>query len=168
MISLDDLLHLGGEVHFTVIRGDITPEEEASILADDVDPELEERIISRQVIHNLVTNTGRAGIATLMASGTTRPTYFAVGTSAITPAVADTTLTGELTRKALSTSTTIATYFSRFAVTFTTGDFNNTVRGVALFTAAAGGDMWTEASANVLKNASSTLVCDWRINVLTP
>lgn len=165
-VGMDVMERVGlrGEVHLTVLRGDPTPNEVSDVLAGRIAPE---RVITYQYIPNLVTNTGRAGTATIMATGTTRPTYIGVGNSAITPAVTDTSLSGEIDRNSITTSVQFQTYYARFATTFGAAEFNDTVRGIGLFTSSSGGDMWALVSANTLKDASSALVVDWRIQVTT-
>ena len=166
-MSLIERVALRGEVHLTVVRGDITPADEARILADEIDDELWQRIVSREVVHNLITNIGRANTATILATGTTRPLYIGVGNTAITPAVTDTSLSGEIDRNAISTSVQFQTYYARFAATFTAADFNDTVRGVSLNTSSSGGDIWALVSANTVKDGSSALVADWRLQITT-
>jgi hypothetical protein len=162
-----DRIGVRGEVHLTVVRGDLTPEETTRILARDIDSVLGQRLVSHESAYNLVTNTGRANIATIVATGTTRPLYIGVGNTAITPAVTSTALSGEINRNAITTSVQFATYYARFAVTFASGDFNDTVRGIGLFTSSSGGDMWALVSSSVVKDASSALVCDWRLQITT-
>lgn len=168
MIQLDGIRPVG-EIHLTTVAGSLSPEDCRRILASD-DEDLEGRVLAREVVRNLVTNTGRSDLVLRVVNGTTAasPTYWGIGTTVITPAVTDTSLTGETTnRKALSTIAAFATYYLRYAVTFTPADFNLTVRGVALFTSSSGGDMWTEAATNTAKSTSQSLVCDWRVQVLT-
>lgn len=167
MSEIVERIGVRGEVHLTVVRGTPTPADEARILAGHVDPDLAARIMSQEVIYNLVTNTGRAGIATIMATGTTRPTYIGVGNTAITPAVGNTSLSGEINRNVITTSAQFQTYYARYAATFAAGDFNDTVRGIGLFTSSSAGDMWALVSANTVKDGSSALVADWRLNVTT-
>lgn len=157
-----------GEVHLTLVRGDITPAEQRAIIEGRFDRGLGRRIQDRIIVRNLVTNTGRADFVTRIAgSASTVPTHLAVGTTAITPAVTDTTLSGELMRKALTTSAAFQTYYIRYAVTFTTTDFNNTILGMALFSAAAAGDMFAIVSTSVTKDGTQSLVADWRIQLLS-
>ena len=125
------------------------------------------RVVRDVTQRNLITNVGRALVTSLgVAAGGTAYGWIAVGTSAITPAATNTTLTGELTRKACSTVAVLSTYYMRFVTNFTTGDFNATVLGFGLFDAAAAGNMGAIVSANVLKDSSHSLLAEWRWNVL--
>lgn len=169
MIELLDGIRPVGEVHLSVVAGSVSPDDYRRILASDND-DLGGRVLAREVVRNLVTNTGRSDVALRIINGSTAvsPTYWGIGTTVITPAASDTSLTGETTnRKALSTIATFATYYLRYAVTFTPSDFNLTVRGVGLFTSSSGGDMWTIAATNTAKSTSQSLVADWRVQVLS-
>lgn len=168
MIERDGVRPIG-EVHLSVVAGSVSPEDYQRILASDTE-DLGGRVLAREVVRNLVTNSGRSGVVQRVINGSTAisPTYWGLGTTAITPTASDTSLTGETTdRKALTTIAAFGTYYLRYAVTFTAAQFSGTLRGVALFTASTGGDMWAIAGTNTSKSTSQTLVCDWRIQVLS-
>lgn len=158
-----------GEVHLTTVAGSLSTEDYLRILNDDVE-DLGGRVLAREVVRNLVTNTGRSGVASRVINGGSAsiPTYWGIGTSAITPSAADTSLTGETTnRQVLSVTSVFATYYMRFATTYSAGSFSATVRGVALFTSSSGGNMWAIAGTNTAKSTSQSLVADWRLQVLS-
>lgn len=168
-MNLLDGIRREGEVHLTVVAGSVSPEDYRRILDSDTE-DLGGRVVTREVVRNLVTNTGRSDIASRIINGgtVTIPAYFGIGTTVIAPAAGDTTLTGETTnRKALSTVAVFATYYERYAVTYTAADFNLTVRGVGLFTSSSGGNLWAIAATNTAKSTSQALVADWRINTLS-
>jgi len=155
-----ELIKVRGELRFVLVRGKWTQRMVMRYLDDLWHPS---DVVRDQWIPNLITNVGRANEASLsVGAGGTAYSHIAVGTTVITPAATDTSLTGELFRKACSTVTVLSSYTQRYVTTFLPGDFNNTVRGFGLFDAAAAGNMGAIVSANVLKDASHSLVAEWR------
>lgn len=155
-----ELIGIRGELRLVTWRGDVSDEEAMAYLNGLWRPS---RVVRDATTSNLITNVGRANVASLATgSGGTAYSHIGVGTSVITPAATDTTLTGETFRKACSTVTTLSSYTMRFVANYTTGDFNATVRGFGLFDAATNGNMGAIVSANVTKDATHSLVAEWR------
>lgn len=120
-------------------------------------------IIAREELHNLVTD---AGLALLLTSGISSVGYFACGTGATAIAGTDTTLEGEVTREAV-TSTTSPTSKSRqikYYLSSTVGN-GNTIRKVGLFTAASLGTLFAAAllSSSIAKTSAIAVTFTWDI-----
>ena len=159
-VRVTELLGIRGELRLVTWRGDVSDDEAMAYL----NGVWRTTRVTRDVTQpNLITNVGKALVANLgTASGGTAYSYMAVGTTVVTPAATDTALTGETFRKALSTVAVLSSYTMRFVCNYTTTDFNATIRGFGLFDAAAAGNMGAIVSANVLKDASHSLVAEWR------
>ena len=155
-----DAIGVRGELRLVLWHGNVQDDEAMACLNGVW---RSRRMVLDITLPNLVTNVGRALVASLgTASGGTAYSHMAVGTTVITPAATDTTLTGETFRKACSTVATLSSYTMRFVCNYTTSDFNATVRGFGLFDAATNGNMGAIVSANVTKDASHSLVAEWR------
>lgn len=165
--TIRDRARLRGEVRIYVVEGALTDAESRRLIEGD--EELRKRVVERCIVRNLVTNVGRAAIASRIINGAsvTIPSHLAVGTNPITPSATDLHLSFEIFRKALSTVAVFNTYYQRYAVNFTPSDFADTVTEMGLFTASAGGDMWAIVAASIVKTSSQSLVAEWRIQVLS-
>jgi hypothetical protein len=124
--------------------------------------------------HNLTTNAGKDFIkAQISGTGTTANCiYMAVGTSAVTPAAGDTTLTGESTANGMNnggstrwTGTYASTGTGTFTLTkvFTATGAVSSVQAAAVFTAASSGTMCFEVGSlgPVTLANTDTLTVTW-------
>ena len=119
--------------------------------------------------HNLTTTAGKNFIKAQVSGTATTANcaYIAVGTTAVTPAAADTTLTGEVATSGLSRA--VGTYADTAPGTFTltklftaTGTVSN-VQAAAVFTASSSGTMCFEVGSlgPTSLNATDTLNVVW-------
>lgn len=165
-----DGIHLAGKLRLYLFRGDLPFADDAEQLCRFIDSgEAQRRATSSIVVGNLVVNQGRQQIAKRITdqAGVTSPTHIALGTTVFTPAVTDTTLTGEFFRKACSTVAPFQDYFGRWVMNALTTEANGTLRCAALFDAATAGNMWAEVATNVVKTSGQSLLSEWTIEVKT-
>ena len=159
----DEEPRMRGEVRAYLVEGDVSDEEAARVLAGDT---LEGRAHLAYEHHNLITNTFRQRVAQLITASSTSgfvvPGWIGLGTSAVTPAASDTSLTGETYRKACATVATLSTYYARFVANFTTTETSGTFLGMGLFSSSSGGDMDAIVSVSVSKTTTTALVAEWR------
>lgn len=153
-------LHLVGRVTFWLVEGDLDDAGVRDVLTG-------RRPALRVARANLVTNVGRQQIAKRITdqAGVTSPTHIALGTTVFTPAVGDTMPTGEFFRKVCSTVAPHQSYFARYVMSALTTEANGTIKGAFLLTAAAGGDLWAEVSADIVKTSGQSLLSEWTIEV---
>lgn len=131
-------------------------------------------LISHQHVLNLRTNAGGDAQASQMADTSTQSAacnFVAVSSSAITPAVTDTTLTGEISTSGLSraqgtfTSNTNSAH-SQFTVvkTFTATGTVSSVQSGAIFNASSSGtDCWEATWSPVNLVNTQTLTITWTV-----
>lgn len=152
-----------GEVRGFVLSRDVSDREAAALLAGGGPREV---IVRPFRDRNLITNTGRQRVASLIVASTTAsfvvPAYIGFGTTAIAPTASSTTLTGETYRKACSTVAVLATYYGRWVANLTTTEVSGTFLGMALFASSSQGDMWAIVSTSVAKSTTQALVAEWR------
>lgn len=129
--------------------------------------ELQDRRIEQREYKNLITNVGRALIASLgVGAGGTVYGYIAVNVGTpFTPAASDTVLYAETFRRACGTVAVLSTYYMRFVTNFLTSDWSGTAMGFGLFDASSNGNMGAIVSTSVAKTASQALVAEWRWQV---
>lgn len=124
-------------------------------------------------ITNLVTSLAGYSIAAALTGDETNNrgiiTYCAVGTSAVAPARADTQLTAELYRKAISVRSA-ALNVATFQTFFTTSEANGVLREAALFGddatgVANSGRLFCKLAINRTKSSSDTLTLSWAVTI---
>lgn len=111
------------------------------------------KVLSDELVDNLVTNAGKAQLALLCGDSSATPfTYIAVGTSSTAVAVTDTTLGAEITDSGLQrasatisrTTTTVTNDTYQATKTFSvTG--TKTVQEIGIFNASSGGTLLSHA-----------------------
>lgn len=120
--------------------------------------------------HNLTTNAGKDVIKQQVANNGSQPaacSYIAVSTSAITPAVGDTSLTGEVSTnglaRALGTYASTGTGTWTLSKTFTATGAVSNVQAAAVFNAASGTTMCFEVGSlgPVTLATNDTLTVTW-------
>lgn len=155
-----DGLQLVGRVTFWLLEGELNDDGVREVLAG-------RRPALRVARANLVTNVGRAQITKRITdqAGVTSPTHIAFGSTVFTPAVGDTTPTGEFFRKVCSTVAPHQSYFARYVMNALTTEANGTIKGAFLLTAAAGGDLWAEVSADIVKTSGQSLLSEWTLEI---
>ncbi len=158
MRQLDDAIGIRGEVTLYLVRGELDDASVAAVLAG-------RRRAERIVRANLVTDVGRQEIVKRITDqvGITSPTHIAVGNVVYVPAVADTLPTGEFFRKACSSVAPYQSYFGRYVANLLTTEGNGAIKGVFLLTAAAGGKLWCEATTDLTKLNTQSLVIEWKL-----
>jgi hypothetical protein len=129
--------------------------------------------------HNLLTNNGRdvmhSNVYTNVTSGTRGFNYIAVTESTITPAAADTTLSGEITTNGLArvaaspaASHTTGTNSSTVEVTMTASGSFTDVKASATFNASSGatmGHIANYATGSGTLISGDTLKTTWTLNL---
>lgn len=123
------------------------------------------------VIENLVPTVGRSVLAQRLANTTTYTgivNYVALGSGSTAPANADTQLTTEVYRKAISSST-YANNIAYITGFFTAAETSGTYAEVGLFidgTATANsGQIFSHALASITKTSVQTLTIDWVVTI---
>lgn len=128
------------------------------------------KLISEQIVDNLVVTTGLNYIASRLVGETptaTEMTHMALGSSSTTPALSDTTLGAQLGRVGLSSSTGIVTnntvtYIATFGADVATG----AVTEAGIFDASTGGNMLCRTTFPVInKGAADSLSATWVITI---
>lgn len=122
---------------------------------------------------NMFVTAGKVSLAAGFAGTTDNnqgiPTYCAVGTSVVAPALTDVKLTTEIFRKlisARSSSSNVAT----FTTFYTIAEANGTLREAGLFGdiasgTADSGTLFCKAAINRSKSASDTLTLTWAVTI---
>lgn len=115
---------------------------------------------------NLVVTAGKNHIADQLSSapGGAAMGWMATGTGAGAPALADTALTTELSRVAL-TSRTDATNVVTYVGDWAAGTGTGTLTEAGIFNAGAAGTMLARANISVTKGASDTLKITWTVTL---
>lgn len=114
-------------------------------------------------VENLIVTTGVTAIIERLDSSpaTAQPSHMGLGTSATAPAAGNTTLTGEPTRVALSSSTSagaVLTMVANWAAGAATGSWAE----AGVFNALTVGTMYSRATfGTIAKGASDTLQITW-------
>jgi hypothetical protein len=117
----------------------------------------------QRLVDNLLVTTGLNWMAARFVGTPTAMSHMAVGSGAVAPALANTTLGAELGRAALSAQTSaanVATYSASFAAGVGTG----AVTEAGIFNAAGAGTMLNRATfAVVNKGALDTMQINWTV-----
>lgn len=121
---------------------------------------------------NMIVTLGKNGIAggLIQESGKGYITYCALGTSVVAPALADTGLTTEIFRKAISVRSR-SNNQATFQTFFTTSEAVGTLREAALFgdstasETANSGNLYAKVAINRTKTTNDTLTLSWTITV---
>lgn len=116
---------------------------------------------------NLVTTVGKGYIASRIKDATTTAiSHMAVGTSTTAPAVGDTTLTAEIGRVALD-STTVLTNTVTYVATFGAGVGTGTLEEAGLLNAGAAGTLLchTLFASSIVKQAADVIVVTWILTI---
>lgn len=117
-------------------------------------------------IHNMVVDTGKNLIAGLIAGGSTKATYVALGSSNVAAAADQTTLDAEMggTRRVFNSEASVLNV-ATFVTTYPTGT-SGVYREAGLFTASTGGIMMCRTAFNAItKTTSDNLVITWNVRV---
>jgi len=118
-----------------------------------------------QKTNNLVVTAGKNWVADRMNNANTVMTHMALGTSSTVAAVGDTTLTAELDRNTL-TSTTVSTNTIAYSCTWAAGDGTGAITEAGIFDAATAGDMLARTVFSVVnKGASDSITITWTITI---
>lgn len=125
------------------------------------------------LIKNTFVTAGKNSIAAGL-QGTTANnqgiiTYCAVGTSAVAPALADTTLGTEIFRKLVSVRS-VSGNVATFQTFFTTSEANGSLREAGLFgddasSTANTGTLFSKLAINRTKTSADTLTLSWSITI---
>lgn len=128
------------------------------------------RIKADDLVKNMFVTAGKVSMAAAFFNALKgNITYCALGTSAVAPALGDTTLTTEIFRKLISVRSSASNVFT--AQTFyTTAEANGTLREAGLFgddaTAVANsGTLFAKAAINRVKSSSDTLTLAWALTI---
>lgn len=114
-------------------------------------------------IDNLVVASGLAWMAARYVGTPTAMSHMAVGSGAVAPLPANTTLGAELGRAPLSAQTSLANV-STFSATFTQGVGAGAITEAAVFNAAAAGTMLNRATFPVInKGPLDTMQINWTV-----
>lgn len=123
-------------------------------------------VIHEQTTENLVVNDGLNFICSRM-EGTTQDvmSHMAVGTGSTAVAAGDTTLTTELARVAL-TSTTVSTNTIEYVASYSAGTGTGALVEAGIFNAASAGDMLCHVTFDVInKAAADSMTITWTITL---
>jgi hypothetical protein len=145
----DDLIEMKGRLQFQLLR------EDGSELVWEVD--------------NLVTLVGKGVIADRMKAAPTLPpmSHMALGTSAVAPALGDTTLGAEVAGSRVAfTATTVVGAVITYTASFAPGVGTGALVEAGLFSAAAAGNMLARTTYAVVNKApGDTLNVTWTVTV---
>lgn len=129
--------------------------------------------ITEGLFDNLVTNAGKASMADALRGNTADNkgiiTYCALGTSGVAPAPADTLLTTEIDRKAVSVRSVVGNV-ATFQTFFTTSEAIGTLLEAGLFgddasDTANSGTLFCKVAINRVKTANDTLTASWSVTI---
>lgn len=128
-------------------------------------------LVHEEKQNNLVVSTGLAYIAARMMSVPALISHMGLGTNATAAAAAQTALSTELARVALTSLTNVTTTVTndsvRAAATFPAGVCTGTINEAALFNAATGGTMVSRSVlAGIPKGAADALTITWTIKFM--
>lgn len=160
---------LRGEVRALVFEGDV----DLAVLSDS-GHEAWSRLVSEQILSNLVTNIGRQQMTRLIVAETTAVcTYMALSTSVVVPALTDTvgTIPDRISTVALSVRQSISSFYQRYVGYFSTVSFASTgINTEALLDAqstAAATNLWADSAVSISKSGTQSLIVDHRIQATT-
>ena len=116
---------------------------------------------------NLVVDSGLDWIASRLSGAGTNATHIGIGTGAVAADAGDTSLGGQLLRKAVTVSGgTVVDNTVTFATTFAAGEATGALTEVGLFTAASAGTMIARSVFNVYNKAAGDLLnVEWTFTV---
>lgn len=170
-MKIDDTMKVQGEVNAYVFDGDIDFGDQT--LTEFIDTRTAPawtRLASESHSANLVTTTGRKAMTQIIVGeSTVLCNYCALSTSAITPAIADTSLPTEKIRQVVSTRVSLAGAIQRYQTYFTTVSFGSTgIASEGLFDAtSSGGTLWADATVTINKSTTQSLLVDHKITMTT-
>ena len=123
-------------------------------------------IIEKRFIPNLVVQVGKNFIASrIIGVASTVMSNMAIGTNAVSPTTADTTLGTEVGRVALSSSSS-TTNVVTYTATFPAGTGTGAIVEAAILNAATAGTMLCRTTFSVVnKAAGDTLAISWNITI---
>jgi hypothetical protein len=127
------------------------------------------KLVQQLVVPNLVVNAGKQYIATkvvgYVGSSANVMSHMAIGTSATTPVIGNTSLNNQIARVALDSSTVSGTIVT-YSATFGPGVGTGSVVEAGVFNASSGGTMLCHTIFPVVnKDANETIVITWNISV---
>ena len=116
-------------------------------------------------VDNTVVNAGKAWVAQRMNNVNTQMTHMAIGTSTAAINLSQTTLTTEIARVSL-TSTTVNANSIVYVGTFPAGTGTGAITEAGTFDASSGGDMLCRTVFPVVnKGANDSMVITWTVTV---
>ena len=123
-----------------------------------------------EVVHrikNLVVTAGKDLVASRLAGGGSDVTHMAVGSGTTAAAAAQTALSSQVDRNALTVSGgTAVNNTVEYASTWNAGDGTGALTEAGLFTASSGGTMLARTVFSVVnKGASDTITITWTITI---
>jgi hypothetical protein len=121
------------------------------------------KVKERQENHNMIVTQGKYGIADgcLVAVTIAQPTHMGLGSGAVAPALADTTVTALGTRVVFDTKTRSNNVVT-FVSTFGAGNGTGAVTEAGIFNALTAGVMFSRVTFSVInKGANDTLQLTW-------
>lgn len=116
---------------------------------------------------NLVVDSGKNWIATIMSGGSSPMSHIAVGSGTVPPAAADVNLGSEIFRKGVVVSGgTVTDNVVEYEVSLIAGEGTGALTEVGLFNAAGGGVMAARSTFPVYnKGANDVLTIRWTITI---
>lgn len=128
------------------------------------------RLKSRDVIHNTFVTVGKNKIAQWLSGQTVLgPTWCALGTSVVAPALGDTNLTTEVYRKQISVpsfANNVATFQTFFNATETTGTYREAgLFGDLASSIPGSGTLFSKLAINRTKTINDTFTLTWSLIV---
>ena len=123
-------------------------------------------LIKDFTVNNLVVNSGISFIISRVYSSTENPmSHMAIGGTFGTPVLSETTLGSEITRVALTSTTTVGNSLI-FVAEFGAGVGTGLIQEAGIFNAASSGIMLNRVSfGSVNKNSSDTIVITWTLTL---
>jgi hypothetical protein len=127
------------------------------------------KLVQQLDVPNLVVNSGKEYIATkvvgYVGSSANVMSHMAIGISATTPVIGNTSLNNQIARVALDSSTVSGTIVT-YSATFGPGVGTGSVVEAGVFNASSGGTMLCHTIFPVVnKDANETIVITWNISV---
>lgn len=132
---------------------------------DIVKTDINNNVLEKIHVPNLVVTTGKNYIASRMVGNSQLVSHMSLGTSSTATSLAQTALVSELSRVVL-TSQTSAGNVATFAATFGPGVATGALTEAGIFTASSGGTMLCRTVFNVInKNAGDTITVSWTVTI---
>jgi hypothetical protein len=117
-------------------------------------------------LHNTATTGGKQGVSALIASGTLKPAWMAVGTGSPTGTGATDKLGTEVARVAVDSKTT-TNAICTIVATFPAGTATGTLTEAGLFDVVTANTtvMWASGTFSQVKGAGDSLVITWTLTI---